>query len=377
MTQLQNRFSFDKPIADTRVVVAMSGGVDSSVVAAMMAEEGYETIGITLQLYDHGQALAKKNACCAGQDIDDAREVCEKLGIAHYVLDYESLFREAVIEEFAESYLRGETPIPCVRCNQSVKFRDLLKVAKELNADALVTGHYIRRVVNDKGVVQLHNAIDASKDQSYFLFATTKEQLDFVHFPLGDFTKEETRQLAEKYGLNVAAKPDSQDICFVPNGDYANIVGKLRPESKLKGHIIDIDSGAIVAEHNGIINYTKGQRKGLGGGFTEPKYVVKIDAKQNIVYIGGEEHLFEDELKIDNINWIGEGELSDYQEIEAEVKLRSLSSRKKARIIPVFDNETSSYKALVKLYEKDRAITKGQACVIYQNEQILGGGWII
>ena len=258
----------DKAPKDTRIVVAMSGGVDSSTAAALVAEQGYEVVGITLQLYDHGQALAKKGACCAGQDIEDARAVAEKIGIAHYVLDYESLFKESVIEDFADSYVRGETPIPCVRCNQSVKFRDLFKVAKDLGATALVTGHYVQRI--DTGdVIELHKGADTSKDQSYFLFATTKEQLDFLRFPLGGLDKEQTRKLAEKYQLPVADKPDSQDICFVPNGNYSNIVSKLRPESLQKGIIKHVD-GRELAEHDGIIGFTVGQRKGLGIGWAEP-----------------------------------------------------------------------------------------------------------
>ena len=366
-----NRFVKDKLNQETRVVVAMSGGVDSSVVAALMTEEGYDVIGITLQLYDHGQAVGKKNACCAGQDIEDARNVCEQIGIPHYVLNYENLFKESVIDDFADSYLRGETPIPCVRCNQSVKFRDLYKVAKDLEADALVTGHYIRRVEGENGP-ELHNAIDAGKDQSYFLFATTKEQLEYIHFPLGDMTKEETRKHAERFNLPVASKPDSQDICFVPNGNYAKVVEKIRPGALDEGEIVHIETGEIVAKHKGIIGYTRGQRKGLGGGFEKPLYVIKIDPSENKVYIGDEHHLFEDSLNIKNLNWIGEGKNPPKDGMEAEVKLRSLSKRTKAKIIPVGDNGECE----VKLFEKDRAITKGQACVIYDNTRILGGGWI-
>lgn len=367
-----NRFVKNKPVAETKVVVAMSGGVDSSVVAALMAEEGYETIGITLQLYDHGAAIERKNTCCAGQDIDDARRVCEKIGIPHYVLNYESLFKESVIEDFADSYMRGETPIPCVRCNQSVKFHDLYKVAKDLEADALVTGHYIRRKEGESGP-ELHNAMDDGKDQSYFLFATTKEQLEYIHFPLGDMTKDETRQLAERFDLPVASKPDSQDICFVPDGNYADIVTKIRPEAKDPGDIVHIETGEVVARHEGIINYTRGQRRGLGGGFEKPLYVIKVDPDTKQVFIGEEKHLFNDSLKIKELNWIGEGENIPAEGLEVEVKLRSLSNRKRGKIVPINDNGECK----VALFEPARAITPGQACVLYDGSRVLGGGWIV
>lgn len=367
-----NRFSAHKPISDTRVVVAMSGGVDSSVVAALMMEEGYETIGITLQLYDHGAAVGKKNACCAGQDIEDARQVCDKIGIPHYVLNYESLFKESVIEDFADSYLRGETPIPCVKCNQSVKFRDLFKVAKDLEADALVTGHYIRRKQGEKGA-ELHNAIDANKDQSYFLFATTKEQLEYIHFPLGDMTKEETRKHAERLGLIVASKPDSQDICFVPNGNYAKVVEKIRPQAVDMGEIVHIESGEVIGHHSGIINYTRGQRKGLGGGQEKPLYVIRVEPETKRVIVGEEKHLFADSLEIKQVNWLGDNDNIPESGIDIEVKIRSLSNRKKAKIYP---SEKQGF-AKVLLEKEARAITPGQACVMYDGTRVLGGGWIV
>src|SRR3984885_4878418 len=256
-----NPLGFDKAPKDTRIVVAMSGGVDSSVTAALLAEQGYDVVGVTLQLYDHGAAVGRKGACCAGQDIYDAHRVAEKIGIPHYVLDYESKFSQSVMDDFADSYLRGETPIPCVRCNQSVKFRDLLAVARDLGGDALATGHYVRRVMGAHGP-ELHRAKDASRDQSYFLFATTREQLDYLRFPLGDLPKPEVRALAERFNLPVAAKPDSQDICFVPDGDYASVVGKLRPGAIDPGDIVD-EQGRVLGRHEGIIHFTVGQRRGL------------------------------------------------------------------------------------------------------------------
>ncbi len=355
----------NKPICETTVVVAMSGGVDSSVVAALLHDAGYKVIGITLQLYDHGLALAKKGACCAGQDIYDAQMVAAKLGFPHYVLDYESRFKEQVIDDFADAYLRGETPLPCVRCNQSVKFKDLLKMARELGADALATGHYVQR----KGE-ELHKGLDLNKDQSYFLFATTKEQLDFLHFPLGGMTKDETRKLAQKFGLEVADKPDSQDICFVPSGSYATLVAKLRPEAIKPGKIMHID-GYEVGEHKGVLSYTVGQRKGLGGGFAESLYVVRVDPEANIVYVGPDSALGSTEFVIKELNWLGSG-YAPKDGAEVEVKIRSTQGSVCARLHPLDDGMVR-----VKLLSPTRAVTPGQACVIYDGERVLGGGWIV
>jgi len=280
-----NSLGFAKAPAETRVLVAMSGGVDSSVVAAMLAEEGYDVVGVTLQLYDHGAALAKKGACCAGRDIHDARRVAEEMGFPHYVLDYENKFRESVIDEFADAYLAGATPVPCIRCNERVKFRDLLETAKDLNADCMATGHYIQRFDHGHGA-ELHAAADPNRDQSYFLFSTTPEQLDYLRFPLGHLTsKAETRALARKYSLPVADKPDSQDICFVPNGSYAAVIEKLRPGSAEPGEIQHLD-GRVLGTHKGVIHYTIGQRRGLGIGGGEPYYVVKLDVENHRVIVG-------------------------------------------------------------------------------------------
>ena len=294
---------------ENRVVVAMSGGVDSSVTAALVAEAGYEVVGITLQLYDHGSAIQRKGACCAGADIHDARLVAEKIGIPHYVLDYESKFRESVMEEFADSYARGETPIPCIRCNQTVKFRDLLQTAKQLGAKALCTGHYVQRAMGKSGL-ELRKGIDQKKDQSYFLFATTSDQLEYLRFPLGGLTKDETRRHANRIGLNVADKPDSQDICFVPNGKYADVVSRLRPDAIEPGEIVDMD-GAVIGKHDGVVNFTVGQRKGLGIGarssaYDEPWYVVNKDINKNIVFVAqGADHraLFSNKLLADKMHW--------------------------------------------------------------------------
>jgi len=303
-TKALNSMGFAKDPKDTRVLVAMSGGVDSSVVAAMLSEEGYDVVGVTLQLYDHGAALAKKGACCAGRDIQDARRVAEEMGFPHYVLDYENKFKESVIDEFADAYLAGATPVPCIRCNERVKFRDLLETAKDLDADCMATGHYIQRFV-ENGKAELHKAADQDRDQSYFLFSTKQEQLDYLRFPLGHLkSKKDTRELAHKYGLPVADKPDSQDICFVPNGSYAAVIEKLRPEAANPGQIVSQD-GAVLGEHKGIINYTVGQRRGLGIGGGDPLYVIKLDADSREVIVGPKEALATRTVLIKEINWLG------------------------------------------------------------------------
>ena len=358
----------NKDIKDTTIVVAMSGGVDSSVVAAMLHKEGYKVIGVTLQLYDHGVAISKKGACCAGQDIYDASRVAASLGIPHYVLDYESRFKESVIDDFVESYMRGETPLPCVRCNQSVKFKDLLAIAKDLGADGLATGHYVQRVKGEHSN-ELHQGSDPSKDQSYFLFATTQEQLDFLHFPLGGQHKSETRKIAAEFGLEISDKPDSQDICFVPQGSYAELVEKLRPDAVQPGSIMHID-GYEVGKHQGIINYTIGQRKGLGGGSIAPLYVVSLDPEQKIVYVGPESALRKTRFYVDDTNWIGDSELQAGTEVI--VKIRSAHHGELAKLFPQEDG-----KIAVEMMASARAVTPGQACVFYDETRVLGGGWIV
>ncbi|MEJ1996123.1 MAG: tRNA 2-thiouridine(34) synthase MnmA [Limibacillus sp.] len=364
-----NSLGLPKAPAETRVVVAMSGGVDSSVTAALLKREGYEVIGITLQLYDQGATLARKGACCAGQDIYDARRVADAMGFPHYVLDYESRFSEAVVEDFADSYLRGETPIPCVRCNQTVKFRDLLSTAKELGADVLATGHYVRRVVGAEGA-ELHGAEESGRDQSYFLFATTPEQLDFLRFPLGSLPKSETRRLAEELALPVADKPDSQDICFVPGGSYARVVEKLRPGALDPGEIVDLE-GRVLGRHEGVINYTIGQRRGLGiGGVEEPFYVVAIDAEAKQVVVGPKQALARDRVFVKELNWLG-GALPGPEGRACQVKLRSAQKPADARVFV-----TGGGEALVALEEPQYGIAPGQAAVLYDGSRVLGGGWI-
>lgn len=367
-----NSLGIDKDPKDTRVVVAMSGGVDSSVAASLLHEEGYDVVGVTLQLYDYGAKVEKSKTCCAGQDIYDARRVSEERGFPHYVLNYESKFREDVIDEFADSYMRGETPIPCVQCNQSVKFRDLLKVAKDLGADCMATGHYIQRKENENGISELHRAVDHMKDQSYFLFATTQEQLDFLRFPLGGWTKDITRDHAERLGLVTADKPDSQDICFVPNGDYASVVKKIRPEAENPGNIVD-QSGNILGTHNGIIHYTIGQRRGIGigGGVSEnnaPFYVIGVDAARNEVIVGPKEALARDVIYINNCNWLMP-ELSEGTNID--LKFRSMMKPVKASI-----KTTDGKKASILLNTPQFGIAPGQAAVAYLGDRVIGGGWI-
>jgi tRNA-uridine 2-sulfurtransferase len=350
-----------------RVVVAMSGGVDSSVTAALLVEEGFEVVGITLQLYDHGQASGRKGACCAGQDIHDAARVAERLGIPHYVLDYESRFRRHVIEDFADTYVRGETPIPCVRCNATVKFRDLLEVARELGAAALATGHYLRRVEGHDGP-ELHRAADESRDQSYFLFTTTRAQADFLRFPLGALGKAETRALARRFDLPVAAKPDSQDICFVPGGDYAAIVEKLRPGAAEPGEIVD-EAGNSLGQHRGVIHFTVGQRKGLGVAGGEPLYVLRLEPEARRVVVGPRAALGRRRVTLRDVNWLARD--PGTAGIEVRVKLRSAQPPVPARL--VLDG-VGGGEAL--LAEPAFGVAAGQACVAYAGTRLLGGGWI-
>jgi tRNA-specific 2-thiouridylase len=364
-----------KAPADTRVVVAMSGGVDSSATAALLTERGYEVIGVTLQLYDHGAAVGRKNACCAGQDILDARNVAARIGIPHYVLDYESRFREDVMEDFADAYLRGETPIPCVTCNQTVKFRDLMGVARELGADCLATGHYVRRAVGPQGP-ELHRARDLDKDQSYFLFATTREQLALLRFPLGHLAgKDETRALAARFGLPVAAKPDSQDICFVPSGDYAGVIEKLRPGAAEPGDIVD-ETGRVLGRHRGVIHYTIGQRRGLGiggrkGAEEEPLYVLAIDAEAHRVVVGPKQGLAREALTLRGVNWLGDGRPGP-DDLKVEVKVRSMREPVAATIAPIPGQDGVS----VRFAAPEYGVAPGQACVFYAGSRVLGGGWI-
>ncbi|MDW3221389.1 MAG: tRNA 2-thiouridine(34) synthase MnmA [Paracoccaceae bacterium] len=368
-----NSLGFAKAPADTRVVVAMSGGVDSSVVAAMLAEEGYDVVGVTLQLYDHGAALAKKGACCAGLDIHDARRVAEQMGFPHYVLDYENIFKDAVIDEFADSYLGGATPVPCIRCNERVKFKDLLETAKDLDADCMATGHYIQRH-QGVGGAELHAAADSTRDQSYFLFSTTPEQLEFLRFPLGHLaSKADTRELAARYGLSVADKPDSQDICFVPNGDYASVILKLRPEAADPGNIVHAD-GRILGQHDGVINYTIGQRRGLGiGGLADPLYVVKLDPDTKSVVVGPRDMLATRTVPVREINWLGDDDFMSQKEWHLAVKVRSTRPPTEAVIRPI-----SATEATVELAAAEQGVSPGQACVFYDptSSRIYGGGWI-
>jgi tRNA-specific 2-thiouridylase len=351
-------FALDRP-HEARIVVAMSGGVDSSVVAALAAGSGAEVIGVTLQLYDHGQAVRRPGSCCAGQDIYDARTVADRLGIAHYVLDYETRFRTQVIDRFADDYAAGRTPVPCSLCNQGVKFTDLIDFARQLGADCLATGHYVRRVSAGRRV-ELHKGSDPSRDQSYFVYGTTVEQLDFLRFPLGDLPKSEVRRMAEEAGLAVAAKPDSQDICFVPDGDYAGLVKKLRPETAAPGDIVDL-AGHVLGRHRGVVHFTVGQRRGIEiGGSPEPLYVVRIDPAARRIVVGPRRALAVDALRVEQWNWLGE----DQRDIS--VKVRSLAQPATA----CRDGEWLRFKF------PEFGVAPGQAAVVYDGSRVLGGGWI-
>ncbi|MDZ4761102.1 MAG: tRNA 2-thiouridine(34) synthase MnmA [Alphaproteobacteria bacterium] len=372
-------FGIARPRAETRVVVAMSGGVDSSVAAALAVYAGYDVVGVTLQLYDHGAALKKQGACCAGQDIHDARRVAEALGIPHYVLDYESRFRAQVMEDFADTYLAGSTPIPCIRCNQTVKFKDLLTTARDLGADCMVTGHYIRRTVDEVGP-ELARAADPDRDQSYFLFATTRDQLGFLRFPLGGMRKDDVRKAASALGLQVAAKPDSQDICFVPAGKYSDIVEKLRPGASAPGDIVHMD-GRVMGRHEGVIRYTIGQRRGLGVATGDPLFVVRLDAPARRVIVGPREALLTSALAIGESNWLGGGSLMEAcaSGVAALARVRSTRAPVPGRMTLVADSEGRGLPGFV-FDTPEEGVARGQACVLYaapDGRTVLGGGFIV
>ena len=365
-----NSIGIQKKPSDTTIVVAMSGGVDSSTVAGMMKKEGYNVIGITLKLYDDNKEIAKSKQCCAGQDIMDAKRVANKLGIEHKILYYQNKFKQGVVDNFVDSYLKGETPIPCIQCNQTVKFKDLLEVSKDLNADALVTGHYVKSITSNNST-SMYRAIDENRDQSYFLFNTTKEQLNYLRFPLGRILKDKTREIAKNLNLNIADKPDSQDICFVPNGDYTSVIKKFRPDSFKKGNIKNLE-GEVVGVHDGIFNFTIGQRRGIKVSDKEPLYVIKIDSENNEIIVGPKEKLGKKNILLKNLNL-----LSEKIELDKNifVKVRSTGKLLEAKV-----NLKDQNSAEVKLVNFEYGISPGQACVFYNKDQfgykVLGGGWI-
>jgi len=370
MNKNLNSIGIDKNPSDTTVVVAMSGGVDSSTVAGIMKQEGYNVIGITLKLYDENKETTKSKQCCSGQDIMDAKRVAHKLGIEHKILYYQDKFKQGVIDNFVDSYLKGETPIPCVQCNQTVKFKDLFEVSKDLKADALVTGHYVKSITKNK-TTNMYRAIDENRDQSYFLFNTTREQLDYLRFPLGGMLKDKTREIAKKLELNVADKPDSQDICFVPSGDYASVIQKFRPDSFKKGNIKNLE-GEVIGVHDGIINFTIGQRKGIKVSYHEPLYVLKINSDNNEIIVGPKDELGKTEIELKDVNL-----LTDIKDLNQNifVKVRSTGSLLEAKV-----NLKKNNSAKVNLTVPEDGISPGQACVFYSKDQfghkLLGGGWI-